>query len=82
LFLINNYMEFKLGDVVIKRTGGNKMTITSIDVNENYECIWFDDKKLYNDLFHKNEIVTIPEYRKILKIIEREDKIAKILNGS
>ena len=74
-------MEFKLGQIVIKKTGGNKMTINSYESENKYGCLWFDDKKLYQDIFNENEITTIDSYRKTLKIEEREDKISTILNG-
>lgn len=36
-------MRFKPGDIVIKSTGGNKMTVFN-SVNEKHECIWVTDK--------------------------------------
>lgn len=75
-------MNYKLGDIVIKKTGGNKMTIDSVDQSSNiYYCIWFDDKKLYQDSFNEQDITTIENYRKLLKIEERADKILTILSG-
>lgn len=75
-------MNYKLGDIVIKKTGGNKMTIDSVDQSSNiYYCIWFDDKKLYHDSFNEQDITTIENYRKLLKIEERADKILTILSG-
>ena len=72
-------MKFKTGDIVIKTTGGNKMTI--FDSYDNfYKCIWFVDSKLNESEFREEEIVTLQEYKRILKTEEREDKINQILN--
>lgn len=35
-------MEFKAGDVVVLKSGGPRMTITSID-RQSAECTWFVD---------------------------------------
>ena len=47
-------MRFKPGDIVIKSTGGNKMTVYS--VNEKCECIWVTDK-VNQDTFEENELL-------------------------
>jgi len=72
-------MKFKTGDIVIKTTGGNKMTIDSFN-GDLYKCIWFLESQLYQFDFKEDEIVTIEEYKKLLKIEERDDKINQILN--
>jgi len=41
---------FKLGDLVIKKTGGNKMTISKI-VDRLIDCQWFVGSNLNNDTF-------------------------------
>ena len=69
-------MKFKPGDIVIKSTGGNKMTVYS--VNEKYECIWVTDK-VNQDTFDENELLPLDEYKKSLKVEERDDKIGKLL---
>jgi len=69
-------MRFKPGDIVIKSTGGNKMTVYS--VNEKCECIWVTDK-VNQDTFEENELLPLDEYKKSLKIEERDDKIGKLL---
>jgi len=75
-------MEFKCGDIVIKKTGGNKMTI----INEYrdgsklyYKCYWFIDSDLNEKLFKSDEIIPIEEYSRFLKIEERDDKINQLL---
>jgi len=86
-------MKFKVGDVVIKTTGGNKMTIQNcLPVPKNshlpdgnthkfiYECYWFIESSLKREIFFEKDIVTIEEYKRYLKIEERDDKLNKILN--
>lgn len=78
-------MKYKIGNLVIKITGGNKMTINNIVKNGGiiyYECFWFDDKKLYKKVFIESEIVLLSDYIYILKGEERSDKINSILNGN
>ncbi len=70
---------FKLGDLVIKKTGGNKMTISKI-VDRLIDCQWFVGSNLNNDTFSLSELIHIDEYYLYLKLEEREDKISKILN--
>jgi len=70
-------MRFKPGDKVIKYTGGNRMTVFN-SINEKHECIWVTDK-VNQDTFSEDELLTIDEYRKTLKLEERDDKINKIL---
>ena len=71
-------MKYKTGDIVIKKTGGNKMTISD-KLSDKYECIWFNDFRLYTELFYENDIVSLEEFNILLKIEERDDKIKKIL---
>ncbi len=67
-------MRFKPGDIVIKHTGGNRMTIFN-SVNEKHECIWVTDK-VNQDTFSDNDLLTMDEYK---RLEEREDKINNIL---
>lgn len=53
---------YKSGDVVIKRTGGNKMTISTILDDGLYKCIWFVDSGLNQGIFNKNDIILLSEY--------------------
>jgi uncharacterized protein YodC (DUF2158 family) len=74
-------MGFKPGDTVIKKTGGNKMTIIQNYTNQsNYKCYWFVESKLYEEVFNEEDIVTLNEYKRFLLIEEREDKLNKILS--
>jgi len=76
-------MRFKIGDIVIKSTGGNKMTISDIHESNisgtTYRCMWFVDTTLNESSFKEEDIVTLQEYKRLLKIEEREDKINQIL---
>ena len=71
-------MRFKCGDIVIKNTGGNKMTISD-RVVDGYKCLWFVENSLNEKIFKEDEIVTLNEYKRFLKTEEREDKINQIL---
>lgn len=67
--------KFQLGDIVIKCTGGDKMTIFRL-VNEKYECIWASDR-MYQGIFSESELLPLSEYK---KIEEREDRINTLLS--
>ncbi len=72
-------MRFKCGDIVIKNTGGNKMTISD-KLDDGYKCLWFVENSLNEKVFKEEEIVTLNEYKRFLKTEEREDKINKLLD--
>jgi uncharacterized protein YodC (DUF2158 family) len=72
-------MKFKPGDVVIKTTGGNKMTISDKISDGIYKCLWFVESSLNESVFKEEEIVSIPEWKRLLKTEEREDKINQLL---
>ncbi len=74
-------MKYKSGDVVIKTTGGNKMTVFDKIGEDVYKCLWFVESSLNESEFKEEEIVTLNEYKRFLKKEEREDKINKILNS-
>jgi uncharacterized protein YodC (DUF2158 family) len=68
----------KVGEIVIKNTGGNKMRIISIE-NGIAECAWFTD--CFNQgNFNIGELVPISEYDSIFKDQHREEKIDKLLS--
>lgn len=71
-------MKYKPGDIVIKTTGGNKMSIFDQIGDSSYKCIWYVDN-MKQDIFNEDEIVPINEYYKFLKIEERDDKLNQIL---
>jgi len=72
-------MKFKTGDVVIKKTGGNKMTVFDKISDGVYKCIWFVENSCNESIFSEDEIVTLLEWKSILKKEEREDKINQLL---
>lgn len=73
--------RFKIGDIVIKKTGGDKMSIIEID-DSNYKCIWCDDKLVREQVFSEEDITSLNDYKNFLKIEEREDKINEIFKKS
>ena len=73
-------MKYKPGDVVIKTTGGNKMTVFD-KVNDSYKCLWFVESSMNESEFKEEEIVSLNEYKRFLKTEEREDKINQLINS-
>ncbi len=71
-------MKFKTGDIVIKTSGGNKMTIYDNLSDGLYKCLWCVDSKVKESIFKEEELVTINEWKKLLKTEEREDKINQL----
>jgi uncharacterized protein YodC (DUF2158 family) len=69
----------KVGDLVIKNTGGNKMKVISIS-NGIVECVWLTDS-FNQDCFNVNELVPISEYSSLFKQDKRNDKIRLILDS-
>ncbi len=72
-------MKFKPGDIVIKTTGGNRMTIFDKISDGVYKCLWFVESSYNESIFKEDEIVSIPEWHRLLKTEEREDKIKQLL---
>ena len=72
-------MKFKPGDIVIKTTGGNKMTVFDKISDGVYSCLWFVESSVNESIFKEDEIVTIPEWKRLIKTEEREDKINQLL---
>ena len=68
----------KVGDLVIKNTGGNKMKVISIS-NGVAECVWLTES-FNQDNFRINDLVHISEYGSIFKGDYRQEKIDKLLN--
>jgi uncharacterized protein YodC (DUF2158 family) len=50
--------EFKVGDIVVLKSGGPNMTIKSIptETGTSYTCQWFAGKKLEQGVFPENSI--------------------------
>ncbi len=71
-------MKFKPGDIVIKSNGGNKMTIFDRLSDNLYRCIWFVGSSYNESTFTEDQIVSIPEWRKLIKSEERDDKINQL----
>ena len=72
-------MKYKPGDIVIKTTGGNKMTIFDKISDGVYKCLWFVESSCNESIFNEDEIVTLNEYKRFPKTEEREDKINQLL---
>lgn len=72
---------YRIGDIVIKVTGGNKMSILDKIGDSTYRCIWYVDK-MKQDIFNEDEIIPINEYHRLLKIEERNDKLNRILESN
>jgi uncharacterized protein YodC (DUF2158 family) len=72
-------MKFKPGDIVIKTTGGNKMTIFDKISDGVYKCLWFVESSMNESIFKEEEIVTLREYERFLRTEERDDKINRLL---
>ena len=70
-------MRHKPGDIVIKTSGGNKMTISD-EEGGYYKCVWVVESKFYESIFKEDEIITLNEYR---MIEERDDKIDQIFRS-
>ena len=73
-------MKYKTGDIVIKTTGGNKMTISDKIEDGVYKCLWFVESSLNESVFKEEEIVTLNEYKRYLRVEERDDKLNQLLN--
>ena len=68
----------KVGDLVIKNTGGNKMKVISI-TNGIAECVWLTES-FNQSHFNLIDLVPISEYGTIFKDHHRQEKINKILS--
>lgn len=71
-------MKYKTGDIVIKTTGGNRMTVVESQA-DGYKCLWFVENSYHESKFQEHEILTILEWKRSLKTEEREDKINQML---
>jgi uncharacterized protein YodC (DUF2158 family) len=68
----------KVGDLVIKNTGGNKMKVISI-TDGIAECVWLTE--CFNqDNFRINDLVPISQYGTIFKECRRQERIDILLN--
>jgi len=71
-------MKFKPGDLVIKNTGGNKMTILSLDDNR-IQCGWFTES-YHESIFDEKELLPYSQYEKIRLTAKRDDLINQLLS--
>jgi uncharacterized protein YodC (DUF2158 family) len=69
----------KVGEIVIKNTGGNKMRVISISDGV-AECVWLTES-FNQDNFSINDLVPISQYANIFKEEKRNDKIQSILGS-
>jgi hypothetical protein len=69
----------KVGDLVIKNTGGNKMRVISIN-NAVAECIWLTDS-FNQGYFNLNDLRKYSEYKTLFLDQYRQDKIEKLLKS-
>ena len=72
-------MKYKTGDIVIKTTGGNRMTVVECEAGDIYKCLWFVENSYHESKFQEHEILTITDWKRSLKNEEREDKINQML---
>lgn len=68
----------RVGDLVIKNTGGNKMKVISI-CNGVAECVWLTEK-FNQDYFQINNLIPVSESKTLFKNYYRQDKINQILS--
>lgn len=67
----------KVGDLVIKNTGGNKMKVVDI-IDGIAECVWFTEK-FNQSFFSISDLVPISEYNSLFKDYHRQDTIEILL---
>ncbi len=59
---MSGQMQFKIGDVVMLKSGGPVMTVHNIGeytmqgLNPGVLCVWFDDRKRVEDVFHPDTL--------------------------
>ena len=64
----------KVGDVVIKYTGGNKMTIEDI-ANDIVKCVWFVGSQYYRSEFKTDDLISIQCWNQKIERIRKIDSI-------
>ncbi len=56
---------FKIGDVVVVKSAGPRMTVTYIPpesrIDKRVQCYWFNGGDLNKGDFHQNSLTLIPE---------------------
>jgi uncharacterized protein YodC (DUF2158 family) len=69
----------KVGDLVIKNTGGNKMKVVSIIGNQ-VECAWVTES-FNQQFFPIDQIIPLSDYKSLFKEEKRDDKIEILLKS-
>ena len=69
----------KVGDLVIKNTGGNKMKVISISSGI-AECVWITES-FNQGIFKVQELLPFSDYKTLFKEEKRNDKIQSILDS-
>lgn len=70
----------KVGDLVIRKTGGNKMRVVSI-IGKSAECAWITES-FNQGVFDVNDLLPLSEYKSLFKDEKRNEKISLILDSS
>lgn len=74
-------MVFKVGDLVIKKDGGNKMVVFEVKEDKFISCIWATDG-IHNQSFNSDDLMPLSDWRTMMNQFEREDKILQIIGTS
>jgi uncharacterized protein YodC (DUF2158 family) len=53
--------RFSVGEIVQLKSGGPKMSVKSIDADEDVYCSWFAGSKLSHGHFKPDQLVAVPE---------------------
>ena len=70
----------RVGDLVIRNTGGNKMKVVSI-IGRSVECAWITES-FNQGIFDISELLPFSDYKSLFKDERRNDKISLILDSS
>lgn len=52
-------VQFKVGEIVILKSGSPEMTIESIDTDNKFVCVWIDNNQAYRFTFEAT-VLTYP----------------------
>ena len=67
------------GDLVIKKTGGNKMLV--VDNKDGIvHCIWATDS-CYSEYFKEEDLIPAQEFDQIIRQLSRHDRIDELFNN-
>jgi uncharacterized protein YodC (DUF2158 family) len=71
----------KPGDIVIKKTGGNKM-LAYENKSGIVSCCWcVGEESCFNEFFREEDLVLIDDFEKIMKMEERQDRIESLFKN-